>query len=89
MGLKDTIGSQRPGFLIERPGKAKSLDRMAGRAAASGAAIDERGCRKDPVKASIVLPHLRHRTLGPASIRVFLGEPALADVRRATARAPT
>ena len=81
MGLKDTIVQSAAGFLIERPGKAKSLDEWQAALAASGAAIDERAAAaKDPVKASIVLRHISGiERWGQRRLQVFLGEPALAD----------
>lgn len=81
MGLKDSIVQAAAGFLIERPGKAKSLDEWQAALTASGAAIDERAAAaKDPVKASIVLRHISGiERWGQRRLRVFLGEPALAD----------
>ncbi len=81
MGLKDSVLQVAAGILIERPGKAKSLDDWQAALTTSGAEIDARAAAaKDPVQASIVLRHISGiERWGQRRLQVFQGAPALAD----------
>jgi len=81
MGIKDTLVHTVADIVVERPGRAKTLDQWATALEKSGQAIDQRAAAaKNPERAQAVLRHNSGiERWGQTRLRVFLGAPVVRD----------